>query len=263
MIKFPKNKSLNYIKKFFIEKGLIDLVNLSNKPSLKVNQLRTKEIFKPELQDLYRLYQFIILNKRTTILEFGSGWSSLIFSIALADLKKKYYNNVKNLRRNNPFELFFLENQKKFLKISKNRITKFNRNNNIKNNNHYCFSDVKMTYYNGRISTEYNKLPLCNPDFIYLDGPDQFNIKGKINNISTAHKDMMPMTCDILKIEYFLTPGTIIIIDGRAANAKFLKDHFKRKWIYKNDKKFDQHIFYLNDPVLGKYNKLQLDFYKK
>jgi hypothetical protein len=74
---------------------------------------------------------------------------------------------------------------------------------------------------------------------------------------------MMPMTCDILKIEYFLTPGTIIIIDGRAANAKFLKDHFKRKWIYKNDKKFDQHIFYLNDPVLGKYNKLQLDFYKK
>ena len=89
MIKFPKNKSLNYIKKFFIEKGLIDLVNLSNKPSLKVNQLRTKEIFKPELQDLYRLYQFIILNKRTTILEFGSGWSSLIFSIALTDLKKK------------------------------------------------------------------------------------------------------------------------------------------------------------------------------
>jgi hypothetical protein len=181
----------------------------------------------------------------------------------LADLKKKYNNNIKNLRRNNPFELFFLENQKKFLKISKNRIAKFNRDNNIKNNNHYFFSEVKMTNYNGKISTEYNKLPLCNPDFIYLDGPDQFNIKGKINNISTAHKDMMPMACDILKIEYFLTPGTIIIIDGRAANAKFLKDHFKRKWIYKNDKKFDQHIFYLNDPVLGKYNKLQLDFYKQ
>ncbi len=263
MIKFPKSKSLNYIKKFFIKKGLIDLVNLSNKPTLKVNQLRTKIIFKPELRDLYRLYQFIILNRRTTILEFGSGWSSLIFSIALNDLKKKNNDNIKNLRRNNPFELFVLENSKKFLKISKNRITKFSKKNRVNNSNHYSLSNVKMTNYNGKISTEYDKLPLCNPDFIYLDGPDQFNIKGKINNISTRHKDMMPMACDILKIEYFLTPGTIIVIDGRAANAKFLKDHFKRRWIYKNNKKFDQSIFYLNDPILGKYNKLQLEFYKK
>ena len=35
---------------------------------------------------------------------------------------------------------------------------------------------------------------------------------------------MMPMQCDILKIEYYLIPGTIIIADGRAANSKFLKD---------------------------------------
>ena len=99
-----------------------------------------------------------------------------------------------------------------------------------------------MTSYNGNIATEYSKLPLCNPDFIYLDGPDQFSIQGHVNNISTRHKDMMPMVCDILKFEYFLTPGTIIVVDGRAANAKFLKDNFKRKWIYKNDKKFDQHF---------------------
>ena len=73
---------------------------------------------------------------------------------------------------------------------------------------------------------------------------------------------MMQMVCDILKLEYFYTPGTMIVCDGRAANVKFLKDHFKRKWIYRNDKKNDQHIFLLNDPVLGKYNKLQLNFYK-
>ena len=49
--------------------------------------------------------------------------------------------------------------------------------------------------------------------------------------------------------------------DGRAANAKFLKDNFKRNWKYYNDKNNDQHIFYLNDPSLGKYNDLQLKFY--
>ena len=118
-----------------------------------------------------------------------------------------------------------------------------------------------MTTFNNRICTQYKKLPLCNPDFIYLDGPDQFKVKKDINGISTRHKDMMPMVCDILKFEYFYTPGTIIVCDGRAANAKFLLDNFKRRWKYFNDKKNDQHIFNLIDPVLGKYNKKQLEFY--
>ena len=65
-----------------------------------------------------------------------------------------------------------------------------------------------------------------------------------------------------LKFEYFYTPGTIILTDGRSANAKFLKDNFQRNWKYIHNKKNDQHIFYLDDPVLGKYNKLQLDFYR-
>ena len=62
-----------------------------------------------------------------------------------------------------------------------------------------------MTSYNGMLATEYEKLPLCSPDFIYLDGPSQFSIKNKINNFSTAHKDIMPIGCDLLKIEYYLT----------------------------------------------------------
>jgi hypothetical protein len=263
MINFPSIKKVKFIEEFFLKKNLKDLIVQSKRPNLKTNQLEIQQAFKPELQDLYRLYQFVILNKRTTILEFGSGWSTLIFAIALKQLKKKFGNKITNLRRNNPFQLFVLENDKEFLKITKNRVNKFFKSKNDREDVNFCYSSINMTSYNGNIATEYSKLPLCNPDFIYLDGPDQFNIQGHVNNISTRHKDMMPMVCDILKFEYFLTPGTIIVVDGRAANAKFLKDNFKRKWIYKNDKKFDQHIFVLNDPILGKYNKLQLDFYKK
>ena len=43
----------------------------------------------------------------------------------------------------------------------------------------------------------------------------------------------------------------------------FLRDHFKRKWSYIHDNQNDQHIFLLSDPILGKFNKLQLEFYKK
>ena len=120
-----------------------------------------------------------------------------------------------------------------------------------------------MTLFKGVISTEYKKLPICSPDFIYLDGPDQFKIKGNVNGINLNHNDMMPIACDLIKIEYLLTPGTMIVVDGRTANARFLKDHFRRKWYYRYYEKYDQHIFYLNEKPLGKFNKNQLEFYKK
>ena len=263
-IKKPKQKKIKDLENFFIDKGLKLLVDLSKKDKPLVNEMIVNEPYIPELDDLYNLYQFVLTNKRTTILEFGSGWSTLIFSLALKELADKFTNEIKQIRRNNPFQLFVLENEKKYLDITRRRIQKFNKYLRLKDpiKIKYCLSEVEMTTFNSRICTQYKKLPLCNPDFIYLDGPDQFKVKKDINGISTRHKDMMPMVSDILKFEYFYTPGTIIVCDGRAANAKFLKDHFKRDWKYINDKKSDQHIFWLVDPVLGKYNKLQLKFYK-
>ena len=45
------------------------------------------------------------------------------------------------------------------------------------------FGNIEMTTFENRICTQYKKLPLCNPDFIYLDGPDQFKVKKDIWNI--------------------------------------------------------------------------------
>ncbi len=268
-VNFPKNLNSKKLKNFFIEKNLSSLINSSNKKSMKVNEMIINKPYKPELVDLYRLYDFVAMNKRTTILEFGSGFSSLILLLALQNNKAKYQKDARKLRRNNPFELFIVDNEKKYLNITKNRINEFKKKiksqklkkdiEEIKIN--YLFSDCVMTFYKGNYATEYKKIPLCNPDFIYLDGPDQFKIKYKINNFTTAHKDMMPMACDILKFESFLTPGTIILADGRTANCEFMLNHFKRKWIHYYDRKFDQHIFYLNSPSLGEYNDLQLKFY--
>ena len=269
-VKFPKEKSKKEIRQFFLNKSLESFIFKSSQKSTEVNDMIKNKPYKPELADLYRLYEFVVLNKRTTILEFGSGYSSLMFLLALQYNKKKYFNKIKMLRRNNPFELFIVENERKFLNITKNRIAKFKSRQDVKKNKNtksevkikFLFSECVMTNYLGNYATEYKKLPLCNPDFIYLDGPDQFKVKNKINNFTTAHKDMMPMVSDILKFENFLTPGTIIVSDGRSANCEFLLNNFKRKWVHWHDKKFDQHIFYLNSPSLGKYNNLQLKFYK-
>ena len=127
----------------------------------------------------------------------------------------------------------------------------------------YFHSKCRMIKYSDKyFATEYFKLPLVNPDFIYLDGPDQFEIKGAINNFSTRHTDLMPMACDILKFEHYLVPGTIILVDGRTANARFLKSNFQRKWFYVHDKQNDQSIFYLKEEPLGKINEDLINFYK-
>lgn len=263
-IKIPKIKSLAYIKKYFKNHKLIGLTSRHyDHRKMAVNQVFKKKYYPADLRLLYRLHQLIILNKRTTIVELGSGWSTMVFASALIENKKKYEKDVKKLRRNNPFELFVLENIKKYKIMNKKKTFNFLRKFSTKIKINWLNTNSKMVNYNGMLATEYDKLPLCIPDFIYLDGPSQFSIKNKINNFSTAHKDIVPIGCDLLKIEYYLIPGTIIVIDGRAANAKFLLDNFKRKWIYKKDVNFDQHIFILNDELLGRWNKLQISFYKK
>ena len=146
----PKKISNKDIIKFFKSKNMNSIILSSKEYHESVNDMTSDYKYKPQLKDLYRLYQFVILNKRTTILEFGSGWSTLIFSIALNELKKKYSQQIKKLRRNNPFELFILENEKKFLNITKKRINKFYKKQKNKPKIHYKFSEVEMVLFNKR-----------------------------------------------------------------------------------------------------------------
>tara|TARA_B100001540_G_scaffold284486_1_gene276844 strand:- start:23861 stop:24658 length:798 start_codon:yes stop_codon:yes gene_type:complete len=261
-LKLPHLPSKKILQNFFIDLNLRDLIKLSklkNKKLLYKGALATKP-YVPELIDLYLIYKIVELNKRTTVLEIGSGWSTLIINLALNKIKKKNLKKSKKLRRKNLFELFVLESEKKYLNITKKKLKKYGTNK-IKTN--YFFSESRMTTFNGRICHKFDKLPNCNPDFIYLDGPGKDVVKKKINNITVSKNvDMPPMSCDILKIEFFLIPGTIVLVDGRAANVNFLRKNFKRKWKYKYYKKFDQHIFLLEDDSFGKINDDILNFYK-
>lgn len=258
--KFIIPKVTNKLNLSLIEKFNIEIFKkyLNHKPSKKLEK-RSKS-YDPVLKELFFLHNLVTLNKRLTILEFGSGWSSLFLSHALLQNKKKYKNQTKQLRGKNKFEMFILENEKKYLEISRNRVKK-TLNKNIKI--HWCLSDVEMSEFEGRYCTVYKRLPEVNPDFIYLDGPDQFKVKGKINNFNLNHEDFMPMVSDLLKIEFFLKPGTILVVDGRSANVQFLRSFFKRKWLYYYVKEIDKHVLYLDSKSLGLANDKLLNFYKR
>ena len=110
------------------------------------------------------------------------------------------------------------------------------------------------------VKFNYDNFPNICPDLIYLDAPDQFSSIGDVRGISTNHPDRLPMSADILTFEHFLLPGTLIVVDGRTANARFLKTNLQRDWIYHYSEEYDQHFFELKETPLGIYNKRQIEF---
>jgi len=68
------------------------------------------------------------------------------------------------------------------------------------------------------------------------------------------------MACNILRMEQFLLPGTLIVVDGRTANTRFLKANFQREWRHEHDVDGDVHYFELAEHPLGKLNRLQLEY---
>ena len=193
------------------------------------------------------------------MLEYGCGWSSLIMHLALIENKKRLGKETYP-RCEKPYQLISIDSSKKFMNICKKNLSKYSSETKLVN---FKYSKVVMTKFNERYCTEYLDHPQENPDFIYIDGPSPFATKNKIENFTTNSFAQMPMLCDVLKYEHFLTPGTIIVLDGRTANARFLKKNFQRNWDHTHHIENDHHYFCLNEKPLGVHNKLQLNFYKR
>lgn len=119
-----------------------------------------------------------------------------------------------------------------------------------------------MGDFKGVYCSFYDKFAIFNPDFIYLDGPDPMLVNDSKNGFSNKSLCLPPISGDILKVEPFLLPGTLVVIDGRTSNARFLKNNLQRNWTYFEDFKNDQNILYLNEKPIGKTNLKQIKFYK-
>lgn len=210
----------------------------------------------PELDDLIRLHFLVRKRRVRTIMEFGLGKSTSVFLDAISKNKMEFEIEVREkLRCSNAFEVHSVDNNAGWLAHT----TNIHQENKLFHP-HLC--PVEVSTFNDRMCTYYHNLPNIRPDFIYLDGPDQFSAGSSIRGLTTAHPDRMPMAADILVIEHFLEPSTLILVDGRTANARFLKANFQRNWKYTYFSDFDQHIFELDEEPLGKWNQRAIAFTK-
>ena len=216
-----------------------------------------KEPFPTEFDDLARLHYIVRSRKVTTILEFGVGKSTPVLCDALKKNQNKYLEfTSNNLRRGNLYECHSIDNNKEWLDLCRINIPKDFLDKGI---SFLHLSKLITSEFNNKLCTYYDPLPNLCPDLIYLDGPDQFSAIGNVRGLSTNHQDRMPMAADILTFEHFLQPGTLIVVDGRTANARFLKTNFQRNWAHCYSSKWDQHYFECQEEPLGIFNKKMIE----
>jgi len=253
-----KSKTDLYIKFFELDKLLKKIPE--DKKEIKISEvLRTVtesyiQPFKPDIPDLCRLHWIILSRKSLNVLEFGSGHSTIFMADAHYILDF-FFKELEFSRNKKNFHTYTVEENKYYAQITKKRIPSY-----LEKFITISTSKIKTVYYENRFASKYENLPNISPDFIYLDAPSLYFSKKKFEGFTFARKHRLPMSADILFIEYFLEPGTIVIVDGRTANARFLKDHFKKKWKYFHYPKGDLHYFESTEKPLGQLNNRKLKF---
>ena len=241
---------LKYVK----ANGLDKLIDFTEKGS------STKKAFAPETGDLIRIHRLIRKRKSMTVLEFGVGYSTLVIADALAKNKQDWESLDKKpqIRNSQMFKLFSVDASKKWLDYTQKQLLK-----HLSGFVSFHYSSVSIGKFNGQLCHYYDNLPDVVADFIYLDAPDPKQVKGKINGLSFKCDERTVMAADLLLMESTFLPGTMIIVDGRTNNARFLKNNFKRNYKYTWDKKGDVSLFELEEERLGRYNILLSDFITK
>ena len=250
-------------KEYLIQEGLNQYINLNANADFKEGAYdavsgKLNIPFPPVAEDLARLHRLIRKRKAFTVLEFGSGLSTIVMADALSKNKADFLalEEKPELRNRFMFQIFSVESDKKWIEHSKSNLPE-----QLLEHVNFHYSEIKIGTFNGRICHFYNNLPDIVPDFIYLDGPNPKDVKGNVNGMTFQCDERTVMAADLLLMESILLPGTFILVDGRTNNARFLKKNFQRNFEMSWDKDGDVTSFELQEERLGKYNILGSDFY--
>jgi hypothetical protein len=214
--------------------------------------------YPPDIEDLVRIHRLIRARHAFTVLEFGVGYSTLVIAAALQKNEADWEASPKKraIRNRFPFQLFSVDASAQWLATTEARLPK-----SLSSRIHLQHSTVHIGTFQGRICHFYDHLPDIVPDFIYLDGPAPKDVQGSINGMSFQCDERTVMSGDLLLMEPTLLPGTLLLIDGRTNNARFLQRNFQRHWNMVHDPKGDITTFELVEDRLGPYNVIGSDFF--
>lgn len=177
---------------------------------LHLFRTRPAEAIPPEYTDLWFLYRIARKRRPGIILEFGSGCSTLILAQAL--------------KENGSGFLYSLDSSPYWTEINNGCIPPI-----LKQFCEIRYSPVIEESYNGTPVFKYADVPDVIPNFVYLDGPPL--------------TERIQVAADLLDIEECFPRDFCMVIDGRIKNAYFLKQNFKRDYVFKRRDLFKNFIF--------------------
>ncbi len=230
-------------------KGIFDTVDKNNTVA-----------YAPEPQDLYRLHALIRQRKVFNVLEFGLGFSTMVIADALKKNKDEYYANAERpeIRITKPFTVFCVDASQYWIDTFKKTYAgTFPYFDMVE----LSYSECEIGEHCGQICHFYKNIPNVITDFIYLDGPHGNDVKGAIRNLSFDDcPERTVMGGDLLNMEPMFLPGTMILVDGRVNNVRFLKNNLRRSYNFEYHADEDISAFELSEPPLGKINRNQIDY---
>lgn len=222
------------------------------------SRLRTNLVYEPDIDDLYRLYSFVIDNCVTSILEFGSGWSTFALSLGLREIREKYSGEYGGFQRNpHPFRLCTVDNSPEFVTLALSRLD----SEMLESIDVHIASPILTTVGSNPV-TLWDPVPRFDFDLIYLDAPEPEQVVTSGFQLPMATVHDLPIAGDLVVNEPYIHPETSIIIDGRTANSRYLKSSLQRNWSYEAFPVEDFSLLHLSEDPLGRVNAKHIDFRK-
>jgi hypothetical protein len=210
--------------------------------------------YRPDFDDLYFLYTTIRKDCVISILEFGSGWSTLAMSLALLE-NKQLLGNAYTCKNPNPFQLMTIDADQYWMTVALQRLS-----SEMKQLVVPIVSKPRIVSIQGAMVSIFPETSFFVPDLVYLDGPDIDQVEGDVNNFYLDQKFGLPMAGDLILLESYLLPWTTIVTDGRKANATLLEGMFRRNWQTISDPFGDRTTLRLDENPLGRHNEKHIQF---
>jgi hypothetical protein len=189
--------------KFDIRKILFIYAKIKINYYYKIKITKNNLLFEPDYLDLNNLINLISKIKPKTVIEFGGGYSTLIIAFAL-----------NKIHKNKNYEFVTLDQDKKFLKITKGLI-----NQKFKKKIIFIHRKLSVKKFKKKLVSYFSNIPVKNYDFVYEDRYDhkKTKIAGDIMFLIRKNK------------RYFS-----FCVDGMTDTVNFLKIHLRSKYKISN-----------------------------
>jgi len=177
------------------------------------------------LYDQYNLHALIRKRRPLTVLELGSGFSALTIIHALrANYEEGIATNLEAVRG----KVWSLEGSKSWADNTRAKVPA-----ELMEYADISYSESETILINGELCHTFKNLPNITPEFIYLDGPNPYDVRGEINGLGFTQEDggnRAVLSADVLFYESSLPNGALIVVDSRFSNSFFLRRSLKRKY---------------------------------